>query len=592
MSVILGVNYIAWRWLDSINWSAWWISIPLVVAETYGLIDISLFAMTMWRSQGRPAPPAPDPGATVDVFITTCNEPLELVMNTAIAAQKIRFPHQTWILDDGERTEMRAAAEEAGIGYVTRSADWKDRPRHAKAGNLNNALECTAGEFILVLDADQIPRPEILHNTLGYFRDEGVAVVQTPQVFSNVPEGDPLGSQAELFYGPIQQGKDGWNAAFYCGSNAVLRREALMQLGVVEYAREVDERIAVALPAAARVVERERARGAGRDESTDRALSETALALEEARAAMGAGVAVASVTFELHRRVSTADRPLSDSVRNSLSQIVIGSPGEAQPIMPLATDSVTEDLATCMRLHGLGWKSVYHHEPLADGLAPDDVGSMLTQRLRWAQGTIQVFLRENPLGRKTLTIPQRLMYFATMWTYLSGFATVVYLAAPIIFLVFGILPVATTALEFFIRFIPFIVMNCLLFFVAAHRLTFWRGQQYSVALFPVWISACATAFTNVVFRRPLGFAVTPKTRQESAGHWRLVRVQLVTMALLVLAMIIGLFNLMFHRADLIATVVNLACATFDLVALSVLIVGVRYQGFTSSRAATRGARSS
>ena len=110
-------------------------------------------------------------------------------------------------------------------------------------------------------------------------------------------------------------------------------------------------------------------------------------------------------------------------------------------MMPMATMSVTEDMATCMRLHGMGWKSVYHHEVLAHGLAPDDLGTMLQQRLRWAQGTLQVMLKENPLVQRGLSIPQRLMYFSTMWSYLSGFAAVVYLAAPFLYLVFGVLPV-------------------------------------------------------------------------------------------------------------------------------------------------------
>ena len=73
-------------------------------------------------------------------------------------------------------------------------------------------------------------------------------------------------------------------------------------------------------------------------------------------------------------------------------------------MMPMATISVTEDMATCMRLHALGWRSVYHHEVLAHGLAPEDLGTMLQQRLRWAQGTLQVMLKENPLVQKGLSI--------------------------------------------------------------------------------------------------------------------------------------------------------------------------------------------
>ena len=119
---------------------------------------------------------------------------------------------------------------------------------HGVIGDLRTcALVATDGEFLLILDADQIPEPQILDRTLGYFHDDKMALVQTPQYFVNVPPGDPLGSQAPLFYGPIQQGKDGWNAAFFCGSNAVLRREALMQLGITQYVSAVSDGIDRAL---------------------------------------------------------------------------------------------------------------------------------------------------------------------------------------------------------------------------------------------------------------------------------------------------------------------------------------------------------
>lgn len=88
-------------------------------------------------------------------------------------------------------------------------------------------------------------------------------------------------------------------------------------------------------------------------------------------------------------------------------------------------------MATAMRLHAMGWRSVYHNEVLAKGLAPKDRRSSLQQRLRWAQGTIQVMLRDNPLFVRGLSFGQKLMYFATMWSYLSGFPSLVYLAGEI-----------------------------------------------------------------------------------------------------------------------------------------------------------------
>jgi cellulose synthase (UDP-forming) len=310
LTVLLGINYIAWRWLASLNWEAWWIAVPLVAAETYSLIDVMLFGMTVWRLKIRKAAPPPPADATVDVFITTYNEPLDLVMTTALAAKRIRHPHSTWILDDGARPEMRRLAEEHGLGYVTRSADWKNMPRHAKAGNLNNALMVTEGEFLLILDADQIPEPDILDKTLGYFNNPKVALVQTPQYFSNVPASDPLGSQAPLFYGPIQQGKDGWNAAFFCGSNAILRREALMQLGLVGYVKETEKSIRRALAASQSAIRKARKSADSDNLLVAQMLDEVEAATTEARRRLDDGESLSEITYRVRRKVDQAVQAL------------------------------------------------------------------------------------------------------------------------------------------------------------------------------------------------------------------------------------------------------------------------------------------
>jgi cellulose synthase (UDP-forming) len=624
LTVVLGLNYVGWRWLFSLNWDAAWIAIPLVVAETYSLIDVSLFALTVWHARRRPAAPAAPEGLTVDVFVTTYNEPVELVVATVEAAKRIRYPHLTWVLDDGSRPELRQAAAEAGVGYLTRGDTWDNRPRHAKAGNLNNAMMTTEGEFILILDADQVPEPEILDRTLGWFTDPQVALVQTPQEFRNVPARDPLGSDAPLFYGPIQQGKDGWNAAFFCGSNAILRREALMQLAIARYVTEVERNVHRALRQAHKVLTRALAADDGQDPLMDAALAALEHAVRETRRAVDKGEPVGLATFRLQRAVeeiseqvvsmqlddlATELADLGDveaaalahsvspdavrrlamedasplaafaQVQSLIRSIDVDMPDEAQPLMPLATISVTEDMATAMRLHAAGWKSVYHHERLAVGLAPEDVRTMMRQRLRWAQGTIQVLLRENPLVQRGLTLAQRLMYLATMWSYLSGFATVVYFLAPALFLIFGILPVDAGAVEFLARFLPFLVVNRLLFLVASRGIPTRRGRQYSVALFPLWIRATRTAVANVLFRRPLAFAVTPKTRQQGGIPWGLVVWQLVAAAVLIVASVIGVVRIAFGAAEPVGTLVNLVWVGVDLAALGVLVRAVRYRGF-------------
>ncbi|BDZ44824.1 cellulose synthase [Naasia aerilata] len=625
------MNYLAWRWLFSLNWDAVWIAVPLVLAETYSVIDVGLFALTMWRARRRPEPPVAPEGLTVDVFVTTYNESLELVLATVEAAKRIDYPHRVWVLDDGNREELRIAAAETGVGYLTRGADWDGRPRHAKAGNLNNAMMATDGEFMLILDADQVPSPEILDRTLGYFFDPRVAFVQTPQTFGNVGRSDPLGSDAPLFYGPIQQGKDGWNAAFFCGSNAVLRREALMQLAIAGYVREVERSVDKALARAGGILRQAAHSDTGRDPVLSVALSSLEGAIEETHDALRRGDPIGLVTFELQQRVDEISRdvvaiqlhslavdmqalagPAGDglpafdysdaidelstggasplaalaTVQSLVRSINVDLSDEALPLMPLATISVTEDMATAMRLHAAGWRSVYHHEELAVGLAPEDLGTMLKQRLRWAQGTMQVMFRENPLVQKGLSVAQRLMYFATMWSYLSGFAVLVYFAAPVVFLLFGILPVSAGAVEFLARFLPFFLVNQLFFLVTSRGIPTRRGRQYSLALFPVWLRATVTAAANVFFRVPLDFVVTPKTVQRTAHPWRLVGPQILVAAVLVLASGIGLARILLGIGEPVGTAVNLVWVGVDLAALGVLYRGLRYRGFVPTKGAS------
>ena len=628
VSATLGINYVVWRWLFSVNWSAWWISVPLVIAETYSLTDSLLFGLTMWRLKRRPAPPPPPADLSVDVFITTFNEPIPMVIETTKAALRIRYPHQTYILDDGDRWDLATAAAELGVGYITRSEQWENKPRHAKAGNLSNALLETTGEFILVLDADQVPDPDILDRTLGYFNDPKMALVQTPQYFINVPAGDPLGSQAPLFYGPIQQGKDGWNAAYFCGTNAVLRRDTLMLIGVRGYVRAVEDGVRRALFTADKIIRKTRKHLPKGHDVADGALLDVHRAVAEARDQLAEDEPVGEVTYRFQKRVDEAARTIveadvtaiqsdlavinalggdshmplptefdDDALRSLASRelsplaalesitamvraVDVSRDDEAQPLLPMATISVTEDMATCMRVHAHGWNTAYHHEVLAHGLAPDDVRTMLTQRLRWAQGTVQVMLRENPLVQKGLSIGQRLMYFATMWSYFAGFAAVVYIVAPAIYLIFGVMPVIAYSWDFFGRLIPFLVFNQLMFLIVSRGTPTWRGQQYSLALFPVWIRACYTAFMNVYFHRPLNFAVTDKTSQQpGASAWSLVKWQIMAMVMLIVATVIGVTQLYYGRAVSVMGVgVNVFWVIFDLVILSVVVQAARYRG--------------
>lgn len=584
--VAFGLAYIAWRWSSTIAWGAWWISLPLVVAETYSFGESVLYSITMWNARRRaPAPPAPA-GRTVDVFITTYNEPLDMVVKTALAARDLTYPHNTWILDDGKRREFEAAAAHIGVGYITRGPEWDGRPRHAKAGNVNNALTKTSGEFIAILDADQVPEPRFLDRVLGYFEDPEVALVQTPQHFWNVPDSDPLGSQAELFYGPIQQGKDGWDAAFFCGSNAVLRREALMALGLTRYSRAAAGQTRAALRSGHARLEELLSELGLREPAAAVVVEEALAAIDVAEDRVRHGDFLSEITFDLRaafHRAAVGHPDLPGNVVPELDAVLesvdVARTDQAVAIHPLDTTTITEDMATAMHLHAMGWTSVYHHEVLVHGLAPDDAKTMLTQRQRWAAGSMQVFFKDNPLFVKGLTLPQRLMYLATMTSYLNGFAALAYIAAPVVFLVTGIFPLNADPIVYFALFLPLFLSSQILFQTAGRGSRgLWRGSQMSFALFPTWINATLSGAAATFLGRHLSFAVTSKTKQTNGPGYRFVRPQLIAMGLLVGASMIGVARLLVGDASLFPTMVTLGWVALDLALLGVVIGVARYEG--------------
>lgn len=174
---------------------------------------------------------------SVDIFIPTYNEDLQIVKPTIYASLNLDWPKDKltiYLLDDGDRPEFKAFAQEVGIRYIAR-----EKHNFAKAGNINHALSLASGEFVAIFDCDHIPTRSFLQFTMGWFlQDEKMALVQTPHhFFSPDPFERNLGNFREtpnegtLFYGLVQDGNDTWNATFFCGSCAVLRRTALDEIG-------------------------------------------------------------------------------------------------------------------------------------------------------------------------------------------------------------------------------------------------------------------------------------------------------------------------------------------------------------------------
>ena len=172
----------------------------------------------------------------VDVFIATYNEGLEVLEKTIIGAISLDWPRErlhVHVLDDGRRDWLRDYCAEMGVNHITR-----DNNAHAKAGNINAAIGRTSAEYILVLDADFVPQWNFLYRAIGLFDDPRVGIVQIPHNFFNA---DPmqnnlritgkLPDDQRLFFDAIMPGRDGWDCAFCCGSNGIIRRSAILQAG-------------------------------------------------------------------------------------------------------------------------------------------------------------------------------------------------------------------------------------------------------------------------------------------------------------------------------------------------------------------------
>jgi len=201
------------------------------------------YFQTAWPLQRKPLPLPEnrDEWPTVDVFIPTYNEPLSVVKPTIYAALAIDYPADKisiHVLDDGRRPEFKAFCEDVGVTWTIRTHN-----RHAKAGNINEALKITKGEYLAIFDCDHIPTRSFLQIGLGWFlRDKKLSMLQTPHhFFSPDPFERNLGTfrkvpnEGELFYGLVQDGNDLWNATFsaaraHCWRRTMVERSAALRL--------------------------------------------------------------------------------------------------------------------------------------------------------------------------------------------------------------------------------------------------------------------------------------------------------------------------------------------------------------------------
>jgi len=488
LSALMSTRYIYWRATETLHFNSEIeaiLGIGLFIAELYvWLILILGFLQTTWPLK-RTIEPLPDDISlwpTVDVYVPTYNESLDVVRDTVLAAQCIDYPRdklKIYLLDDGKRSEFAVFAADVGVGYITREDN-----AHAKAGNLNHAMKITKGELICVFDCDHVATRTFLQATVGPFlKDPKLALLQTPHYFyspdpfeRNLRAARNIPNEGALFYGPVQQGNDNWNATFFCGSCAVIRRSALEEIG------------------------------------------------------------------------------------------------------GFAVETVTEDAHTALKMQRLGWGSAFLAIPLAAGLATERLGLHVVQRTRWARGMTQIFRVDNPLLGRGLSWQQRLCYLNAMLHFQFGLPRVVFLTAPLAYLLFNLNIIHSSASLIFAYVLPHLVMSL---YVNSRmngrfRYTFWGEIYETVMAFHLVIPTLLTMLSPKHGK----FNVTDKGGLLDVGFFdfNIVRPHVITAVLLLVGVVAGITRAVAHDyfgVDPYVIALNVGWAIFSLIILMAAIAVAR-----------------
>ncbi|MBV7407095.1 UDP-forming cellulose synthase catalytic subunit [Enterobacter sp. ENT03] len=478
LSLTVSCRYIWWRYTSTLNWNdpvSLVCGLILLIAETYAWVVLVLgYFQVVWPLNRQPVPLPKDMSQwpTVDIFVPTYNEDLNVVKNTIYASLGIDWPKDKltiWILDDGGRETFRQFAETVGVKYIARTTH-----EHAKAGNINNALKYAKGEFVSIFDCDHVPTRSFLQMTMGWFlKEKELAMMQTPHhFFSPDPFERNLGrfrktpNEGTLFYGLVQDGNDMWDATFFCGSCAVIRRAPLDEIG---------------------------------------------------------GIAV---------------------------------------------ETVTEDAHTSLRLHRLGYSSAYMRIPQAAGLATESLSAHIGQRIRWARGMVQIFRLDNPLFGKGLKLPQRLCYVNAMFHFLSGIPRLVFLTAPLAFLLLHAYIIYAPALMIALFVVPHMIHASLTNskIQGKYRHSFW-SEIYETVL--AWYIAPPTMVA--LFAPHKGkFNVTAKGGlvEEEYVDWVISRPYIFLVLLNIFGVMVGVWRYFYGPENEILTVfVSIVWVFYNLVVL-------------------------
>jgi cellulose synthase (UDP-forming) len=486
--IFVGADYLYWRWNYSINWDAIWISIPLYIAEVLAFLGSLLSIINYWTHKDIPKEKPvhylsemqdlkedeEDRPISIDLFIATYNEELFIVEDTVADAVKATYPYDdvtinVLLLDDGhrdgtdpEKENFKALAQKYGVKYLSR-----ENNIGFKAGNMNNAFYKSSGDIIVVLDADTRIFPKFLEHTTGYFRNKKMAWVQTPQWFYDIPPGVPLNEFLEVKLGKFGKvlawiipfsskkivGKNVFGTDPQLFYDVILRRRNASNAGFSCGAGSLQRRSALA-----------------------------ALAVEEQEEAI---------------KNELKTNPKAD--QNELK--------EKYPLRPFI-HHISEDIFTSIMLHKRKWQSYQHPDVECKMLSPQSFDVFIKQFSRYGEGTIDItFSKNNPVFLKGLTLRQRLAYLETIWSYLSPLWLMIFILYPIVFFFTLIPPLKAFNFDFFVRIVPFLMLNVLVTSIGNWKVSTKRPEQFYQAGF--WYKL--QAMYKVLFKGNIKFNVTSKS---------------------------------------------------------------------------------
>lgn len=203
----------------------------------------------------------------------------------------------------------------------------------------------------------------------------------------------------------------------------------------------------------------------------------------------------------------------------------------------IATETITEDMHTGLRMHAKGWKSLGISERMIVGQAAPDITTFHTQRLRWGEGNLSIIAYDNPATTPGLTLPQRLCYLGSMIHWAGGLFKLPIYLTPIMMMFTGIPPV--NQFTWFLAVLTVTYLIAAIFgvrYASKGHISLINAELFCMVNFWTQIRGTMRA---LFWRKFQKFVVTSKRGRQSKSIWPFIRPHVFLAGLSVLGLVWG-----------------------------------------------------